>query len=100
MSEPEDDWVSVEVVYARPDVQRLLSVRVRRGTVLREVVRQSGIADQFPEIELETAPMGIFGRVADPEQPVREHDRIELYRPLENDPKTLRAERARRQRGR
>lgn len=95
----DDEWIPVEVAYALPDRQRLLSLQVRAGTTMIQVVRQSGLLDEFPEIDLDQAVMGIFGRVVrNPHHVVHRFDRIEIYRPLPNDPKDLRQERARSQR--
>jgi len=88
--------IDIEVVYAALDRQLLLSVRVPVGCCVRDAVERSGIAAQFPEAPLLSAPMGIFGKVvADPStQVVEAGDRIELYRPLVADPKEVRRLRA------
>jgi hypothetical protein len=91
--------ISVEVAYARPDVQRIVAIEVPEGTTLRQALERSGIAELFPEIDLERAPVGIFGAVVkDREQVLRAGDRVEIYRPLIADPKAKRAERAKAQR--
>jgi len=88
--------LNVEVAYARPERQKIVSVQVPEGTTVAEAVRLSGIADLFPEIDPETIDMGIFGKVVkNPgSQPLREGDRVELYRPLLIDPKQARLNRA------
>ena len=92
------ELITVEVVYAKPHEQRLLRLEVRRGTTLIDAVKASGILEVFPEIDVDTATFGIFGRVVKNRLHVVHHfDRIEIYRPLENDPKDLRAARARAQ---
>lgn len=93
------DTIRVEVVYARPDVQRLVALDVAPGMTMMQAVERSGLLAEFPEIDLATAPMGIFSKREDhPETRVLQAgDRVELYRPLEMDPKEarkLRAERA------
>lgn len=99
VDEVDADWITVEVAYALPERQRLISLRVRRGTTMIQVVRQSGMLKEFPEIDPDTAVMGIFGRVVrNPHHVVHRFDRVEIYRPLENDPRELRHERARAQR--
>ena len=95
------DLITVEVVYAKPEQQCLLEVRVLPGTTMLDVIVKSGILDRFPEIDIETADVGIFGRVIHNRlHVVHPFDRVEIYRPLPNDPKDLRAERARAQRER
>lgn len=88
--------LQVEVAYARPDRQEILSVQVPEGATAVDAVNQSGIVAIFPEIDAETIDMGIFGKaIKKPaEQELREGDRIELYRPLLIDPKQARLNRA------
>ncbi|MDX1587498.1 MAG: RnfH family protein [Oleiphilaceae bacterium] len=94
--------LNVEVAYARPDKQRILPLQVAPGTTMVEAVQQSGITRHFPEIDVASQPMGIFGQVvADPaNHPLRDGDRVEIYRPLIIDPKQARLDRARRKSGR
>ena len=87
--------VEVMVVYARPECQRIIAVRVAAGTSVTDAIRQSGILQEFPEIELRQAKLGIFSRRVDAKATVQAGDRIEIYRPLIADPKTVRRERAR-----
>jgi uncharacterized protein len=88
--------VEIEVVYAAVDRQVLLAMAVAPGTSLRAAVQASGIAAQFPELNLADCPLGIFGKVvADAEvRAVQAGDRIEIYRPLLADPKEVRRLRA------
>ncbi|PQZ89922.1 MULTISPECIES: RnfH family protein [Pseudomonas] len=88
--------VEIEVVYAAVDRQLLLTVKVPAGTSLRAAVQASGMATQFPELDVASCPLGIFGKVvADPEErTVQAGDRIEIYRPLLADPKEVRRLRA------
>ncbi|KRP63974.1 RnfH family protein [Pseudomonas orientalis] len=88
--------VEIEVVHAAVDRQLLLAVTVPVGTSLREAVRMSGIAEQFPQLMLAECPLGIFGKVvADADmRVVQPGDRIEIYRPLLADPKEVRRQRA------
>ncbi|MEC7378223.1 MAG: RnfH family protein [Pseudomonadota bacterium] len=88
--------MQVEVAYARPDRQEIVPVKVPDGTTALEAARLSGITDLFPEIELESIDMGVFGKVIkDPSaHELRDGDRVELYRPLKIDPKQARLNRA------
>ncbi|MBC3302192.1 RnfH family protein [Pseudomonas sp. SWRI18] len=88
--------VEVEVAYAAEDRQVLLTVAVPVGISLRAAVQASGIAQQFPDLNLADCPLGIFGKVvADAEvRAVQAGDRIEIYRPLLADPKEVRRLRA------
>ncbi len=86
--------ISVEVVYALPDVQTLVQVKVPAGTSVIDAVERSGIREKHPEIDIGKNKIGIFGRLVKNDQIVRENDRIEIYRPLIADPKEVRKKRA------
>lgn len=92
--------IAIEVVCALPERQRLLRLSVPYGTRVREAVLLSGIAVQFPELDVLSSPLGIFGKaVADPDSRVLEEgERVEIYRPLIADPKEVRKQRAARAR--
>ena len=86
--------ITVEVAYARPDMQVILPIEVEAGTTLVEAIHLSGILEQFSDIDLTKNKRGIFGKVATDDTVLREHDRIEIYRPLIADPKEVRKQRA------
>lgn len=88
--------LEIEVVYALPNRQRLLSVEVEEGTTLIEAARLSKIEEEFPELDLDQAKLGIFGKASTKPDvdTVKAGDRIEIYRPLIIDPKQARLNRA------
>ena len=88
--------ITVEVAYATPDKQKILVLEVEEGTTVYQAAEQSRIVSEFPEIILSESKMGIFGKtVRKPQEEVmREHDRVEIYRPLIIDPKAARLNRA------
>lgn len=90
IAESQRDFVRIEVVYALPERQVLLKVRVPAGTSLREAVKLSGIRGQFPQIDLQKDPLGIFGKKVKGDVEVKDGDRIEIYRPLLADPREVR----------
>ena len=89
--------IRVEVVYAGPQRQILRVVTLPAGASVGEAIRVSGIRDVLPA-DFEPTSIGVFGRIAAPGEPLRDGDRIELYRPLRIDPKQARRRRAERQR--
>lgn len=91
--------IDVEVCFARPDMQRLIVVRVGAGTKVRDVLAQSGLVEMFPEIDPLSCPLGVFGRRVDDEFEPADGDRIEIYRELRIDPREARRARARRRAG-
>ncbi|SEO55264.1 RnfH family protein [Aquisalimonas asiatica] len=88
------DSIAIQVAYARPERQCVLDLSVPAGTTAREAVQASGITDLFGEIDARSAPIGIYGRAVEDAQPLREGDRVEIYRPLVIDPKEARRQRA------
>jgi uncharacterized protein len=86
--------IVVEVAYASPDEQVLIRVEVPRGATLREAIAASGVLQRFPEINLESAAVGVFGRLRKLDDVLQPQDRVEIYRPLAIDPKDARRKRA------
>jgi uncharacterized protein len=93
----EPQQIAVEVAYALPERQRIVALRVPVGTTVLAAAERSGIARLFEGLDLATAKMGIFGKlIAEPRSHVlADGDRVEIYRPLEADPKEARKARAR-----
>jgi hypothetical protein len=86
--------ISVDVVYALPQKQEVLSLKIRAGALVSEAIAQSGILRDFPEIDLASAKVGIYGKQVKLDAVLRDKDRIEIYRPLIADPKEIRRKRA------
>ena len=89
--------LEIEVVYGLPDKQVLKKLNVQNGCTAREAVCQSGLDEIFSELDLQTAPLGIFGKSVKDETLLRDKDRIEIYRPLLIDPKEARRKRVQNQ---
>ncbi len=86
--------INVEVVYATPNKQLIRVVNIDTGTTIGAAIVQSGIMMDFPDLDLETAKVGIFGKIASMVTVLNEGDRVEIYRPLIADPKEVRRKRA------
>ncbi len=84
----------VEVAYALPDQQVILPVLVPVDATVESAIRASGVLDRFADIDLSRQKVGIFSRLVTLNQRLQPRDRIEIYRPLQADPKTARRERA------
>lgn len=80
-----------------PRVVREWAVVLPEGSNIRHAVEASGFADEFPSLDIAHAAPGIWGRKAAWDAPVRDGDRVEVYRPLQVDPKVARRERFRKQ---
>jgi hypothetical protein len=89
-----EDSPQVEVVYALPDRQRVVTVALpAQGLTARAALEQSGLTVEFPEILGQPLVLGVFGDLCAPDRPLRAGDRLEIYRPLRNDPRATRRER-------
>lgn len=86
--------LQIEIAYARPDAQLIVELQVENGATVEQAIQQSGILGKFPEIDLSVNKVGIFGKLAELQQPVRAGDRIEIYRHLLADPKLVRRQKA------
>lgn len=82
--------MNVGVCYAEADRQVWLRLETPEGSTVEQAIRHSGILSRFPEIDLQTQKVGIFGKLVKLDVTVKEGDRIEIYRPIIADPKTVR----------
>ncbi|MCD6046841.1 MAG: hypothetical protein K0S08_488 [Gammaproteobacteria bacterium] len=87
--------LDVEIVYGTAEKQTVLKIFMPSPSSVLEAIQQSKILEYFPEIDLiHKNKVGIFGRIVDLTTQVKNHDRIEIYRPLVIDPKQARKLRA------
>lgn len=82
--------MKVSVVYALPERQAWLDVEVAEQTTVRQAIEASGILRSFPQLDLSSQKVGIFGKPVALEARVEEGQRIEIYRPITADPAALR----------
>lgn len=88
------ETITVEVVYALPQKQEMLVVKLPAGVTVRQAIEASGVLNKFPEIDLGKNKLGVFAKLVKPESTLRDRDRVEIYRPLIADPKEVRKQRA------
>jgi putative ubiquitin-RnfH superfamily antitoxin RatB of RatAB toxin-antitoxin module len=88
--------IEIEVVYADAGEQEVCALKVPAGTTLRQAVEAAGLGQRFPGLDPSRCRLGVFGRLRGADEPVQAGDRVEIYRPLQADPKQARRERARR----
>lgn len=92
----EHDTIAVEVAWAEPERQFLRRVALPSGSTVADAIHASGVEGEFG-IDVTALATGIWSKPVARNEPVREGDRVEIYRPLLIDPKQarrLRAERA------
>ena len=84
----------VEVAYATPERQLLLTLQVLPGCTVEEAIDKSGIRDEFPGLVVDSSAVGVFSKKVAMNHVLRPGDRVEIYRPLIADPKEARRQRA------
>ena len=82
----------VEVIYALPEGEDAVTLRLAAGATAGEAVRASGLLEKHPGLDAQK--IGIYGKVVDPGATLRDGDRVEIYRALLMDPKEARRRRA------
>lgn len=88
------DVINVQLCYAAPLREYFRELAVALGTTIEQAILQSGVLQDIPGIDLTVQPVGIFGKKRPLDTVLREHDRIEIYRPLVADPKESRRRRS------
>jgi len=88
------ETINVEVAYATLKEQMIIPLKVPVVTKVVQAIIQSNILSVFAEIDLSQNKVGIFGKLTSLETPLREGDRVEIYRSLLADPKEIRRQRA------
>lgn len=94
MADAKRGLIEVEVVYALRQRQIIVALKVAAGTTAGEAITRSGIATELAGAGGDSMVVGIFGRRVPLATVLREHDRVEIYRPLIADPKQARRGRA------
>ncbi|NVJ90156.1 MAG: RnfH family protein [Methylocystaceae bacterium] len=81
--------MNVGIVYGTAIKQIWLKMDVPDGSTIEEAIKLSGILDQFPEIDLETQSVGVFGRISKLDKVLENGERVEIYRPITADPELV-----------
>ncbi len=82
--------MNIEVVFALPGRQELISLTVEPETTVETAISLSAIGDRFPDEDLSSYEAGIWGKLVNRDHPLEDGDRLELYRPLLMDPRDAR----------
>lgn len=86
------ELMRIEVAYATPEQQVIIALELPENSTVETAIHASRLLTRFPDIEL--AAVGIFGKACELHQLLKTGDRVEIYRPLHNDPKEARRQRA------
>jgi uncharacterized protein len=81
--------MNVGVCYAESDRQLWMRLEVPDHCTIEETINLSGVLKLYPEINLTSQKVGIFGKIAALDTPVKDGDRVEIYRQITVDPQTV-----------
>jgi putative ubiquitin-RnfH superfamily antitoxin RatB of RatAB toxin-antitoxin module len=84
----------IEVVYALPERQRVVSLEFATGMTAGDAVRLSRLGAEFPELSDRALKVGVWGELVAESHVLRPGDRVEIYRELAVDPREARRRRA------
>lgn len=88
------ETMNIEVCYALPEKAELVSLKLPEGATLMQALEASGLLAKYPDIDVKKNKFGVFAKLSKADTVLRDHDRVEIYRPLIADPKEVRKQRA------
>ena len=88
------ELITVEVAYALPTKQSLVSIAIDKNATVEEAIQASNLLHEYPDIDLSKTKVGVWSRVVRLKDTLIDGDRIEIYRGLIADPKEIRKRRA------
>ena len=87
--------IAIEVAYALPDKQRIIKLAVPEGTTVMQAVIMSQMDSIFEDLTLsKDLKLGVWGKAVTGDRALVAGERVEIYRPLQVDPKEVRRARA------
>ena len=78
--------ISVDVVFAAPDSQMVVELKLQPDATVADAIAASGIVETFPQYSIDKMPVGIWGNLTNAGQVLADGDRVEIYRELLIDP--------------
>jgi uncharacterized protein len=86
--------IRVEIVHAQPQRSISRSLHLSQGATIADALAEAASTPDFSGVDLANSPVGIFGKVARRDLKLKDGDRIEIYRPLLEEPKLARRKRS------
>jgi uncharacterized protein len=81
----------IEVIYSPCPGQVVhCPLQLDLGSSVSDAVHESGLPERFPELQTPLPPCGVWGQRSGLSALLRDRDRVEIYRPLNADPKDAR----------
>ena len=84
------DKLNIEVVFALPNRQRLVELQLDEGATLADAIEASGLDAVFQDVDFASCEAGVWGKPQSRDHVLRDKDRVEIYRPLDMDPREAR----------
>lgn len=81
--------MNIGIAYANEHDHVWMRIEVPDNSTAQDAIELSGILKRFPDIDLKKQKVGIYGRFIKLGTPLKEGDRVEIYRPIIVDPKTV-----------
>ncbi len=79
----------ISIAYADPEAQFWHKLNLPDGATVRDAIEKSGVLGKYPQIDLEKQKVGVFGKVATLDTALNEGDRVEIYRGIIVDPRSV-----------
>ncbi|MGB5133321.1 MAG: RnfH family protein [Steroidobacteraceae bacterium] len=89
------DRIRIRVVCAEAGRQTVLNLDVEAGCTAGEALERSGILAIHPDVDAGACGVGVFGREVTRDHRLQDGDRLEVLRPLMEDPRERRRRLAR-----
>lgn len=84
--------MKIEVAYAEREQQTVIELDLPSDATVADALQAAKA--HLPDVDLDNVPLGIFGQTCERDKPLKEWDRVEIYRPLIMDAKEARRQRA------
>ena len=81
--------IEISVACARPHDSFWQTMSVNEGTTALEAIKKSGVLEHFKDLQADELSIGIYALPAKLDRVLVHGDRVEIYRPLLVDPKTV-----------
>lgn len=81
--------MQIAVAYSELSNQVWLRIELPEHATVEQAINRSGILRLFPAIDLNTQKVGVHGKLVKLDATLKPGDRVEIYRPIIADPKTV-----------
>ena len=85
----------VSVAVALPGRQEVVELELAEGATVGHAIEAAALPARFPGLDVAALTLGVWSRPCELGTPLRDGDRVELYRPLQSDAKAQRRARVR-----